>query len=183
MTILFFNLLFEYGNTCLRLTAYGTLKIDICRSLYARTTQKRPKPISPGAESDEANPGSQYSRSRGVSVGIRDDNFYRISDTRVVRAHFNITNHDGTANMPVELMIDSGARSELKLPGRKVIQLKLKPVGQPVTTRGSTNHVSSVLNFSPVLVEATFDRDGAQEKLRHIYACVPTRPNATKPWR
>ena len=72
--------------------------------------------------------------------------------------------------MPAELLVDSGAQSELKLPARKVLQLGLQPFGPPNRVRGSTNHTSMVLNFSPVLVKATFDRNGVQETVENYLA-------------
>lgn len=101
-------------------------------------------------------------RARGVLPSIRDGDLYRISDERV-RAKFSFTNHETARTMSADLMVYSGAESELKLPGRKVAQLGLRQVGGPVPIIGTTNHVGMVLNFFPVLVSATFYRDGTEE--------------------
>ena len=104
-------------------------------------------------------------RPRGVLPGIQGGGLYRISDERV-RSQFIIKNQISPSRcltMPAELMVDSGAQSELKLPARKIVQLGLTRVGPPMNVRGSTNHVGAVLNFSPVLLSATFDRDGFSE--------------------
>ena len=65
--------------------------------------------------------------------------------------------------MNAELLVDSGANTELKLPACKVLQLGLTPRGRPVRARGSTNDICRVQVFSPVLVRATFIRDGLEE--------------------
>ena len=72
--------------------------------------------------------------------------------------------------MPAELLVDSGAQSELKLPARKVLQLGLQPFGAPSFIRGATNHTSMQMNFSPVLVKAVFDRNGVQENVENNLA-------------
>jgi predicted aspartyl protease len=82
-----------------------------------------------------------------------------------IRAEFTISNRIYT--MPVELLVDSGAQSELKLPSRKVLQLGLRPFGPPTTIRGTTNHTSMVTKFSPVLVNATFNRNGVLETVEN----------------
>lgn len=106
-----------------------------------------------------------FARPRGVLPRVQGGGLYRINDERV-RCKFTIKNHVSSSAclmMPAELTVDSGAQSELKLPGRKVVQLGLMPFGGPRRVRGSTNHFGEVLNFSGVLVSATFDRDGSSE--------------------
>lgn len=103
---------------------------------------------------------------RGILRRIEDATLYRISDQRI-RARFMISN---TVNMhryyfSADVLVDPGANTELKLPARKVMQLQLLPVGRPVRTRGSTNDTSYIMHFSPVLVTATFDRDGTAETI------------------
>lgn len=63
---------------------------------------------------------SDSPRMRGVLSGIQDETLYKISDNRV-RCFFNIRRMEGNVSMPAELMVDSGAEGELKLPGRKVV--------------------------------------------------------------
>lgn len=103
---------------------------------------------------------------RGVLPRIQGGVLYRINDERI-RCEFTLKNHLSSSQcllMPTELMVDSGAQSELKLPGRKIVQLGLRRVGRPSRVRGSsTNHESEVLNFAPILVSATFDRGGSSE--------------------
>lgn len=103
---------------------------------------------------------------RGILRRIEDYTLYRISDLRV-RARFMISH---TVNMRrysfnADVLVDSGANTELKLPARKVVQLGLLPVGRPVRTRGSTNGTAYMMHFSPVLVTATFDRGGTTETI------------------
>jgi hypothetical protein len=112
------------------------------------------------------------SQPRGVLPRIAAGGLYRIHDERI-RAEFTITNRISPSRcytMPAELLVDSGAQSELKLPARKVVQLGLEPFGPPTNIRGTTNHVSMVLNFPPVLVKATFDRNGVRETVQNYLA-------------
>jgi predicted aspartyl protease len=104
-------------------------------------------------------------RVRGVLPRVQGGGLYRINDERV-RCKFTIKNHVSSSEclmMPAELMVDAGARSELKLPGRKVVQLGLMPIRGLRRVRGSTNHFGEVSNFAGVIVSATFDRDGSSE--------------------
>ena len=105
-------------------------------------------------------------RPRGALPRIESGAVYRVSDERV-RAKFTISNVRGFHRyvMEAELLVDSGANTELKLPARKVRQLGLEIRGSHLC-RGSTNNVSPVLIFSPVLVEATFIRGSVQEKIQ-----------------
>lgn len=101
---------------------------------------------------------SDSSRMRGVLSGIQDDTLYKISDNRV-RCSFTIRRMEMNVSMPAELMVDTGAEGELKLPGRKVVQLQLQIVGKPVRTKVSSNAQGSILNFyPPVMVSAKFFR-------------------------
>lgn len=96
---------------------------------------------------------------RGVLPGIKEEAMYKISDSRV-RCSFTITYVEGNKSMPAELMLDSGAEGELKLPGRKVVQLGLRQIGPAVRTRVSSNNRGSILNFTPhVMLSATFYRE------------------------
>jgi predicted aspartyl protease len=65
-----------------------------------------------------------------------------------------------------QLLVDPGANTELKLPARKVMQLGLTRLGAPARSRGSTNDISYNLRFFPVLVTATFIRDGSEETVQ-----------------
>jgi len=105
-------------------------------------------------------------RPRGVLPRIESGTVYRVSDERI-RAKFTISNRkDGHRYvMEEELLVDSGANTELRLPARKVRQLGLEVRGS-LRCRGSTNDVCWVLIFSPVLVKATFTRDGVQETIQ-----------------
>ncbi len=105
-------------------------------------------------------------RPRGVLPRIESGTVYRVSDERI-RAKFTISNiKDGHRYvMEAELLVDSGANTELRLPARKVRQLGLE-VRTSLRCRGSTNDVCWVLIFSPVLVKATFIRDGVQETIQ-----------------
>ncbi|KAL7581181.1 hypothetical protein ACA910_005970 [Epithemia clementina (nom. ined.)] len=113
-------------------------------------------------------------RPRGSLPRIQPDGqVYRIHDDRI-RAAFTIASRptpDGRSyTMAEELLLDSGAQSELMLPARKVVQLGLRQVGNPLRTTGSTNHSGMVLNFEPVLVTASFDRNGVQEIVENYLA-------------
>lgn len=104
---------------------------------------------------------------RAVLPRIEDaeGTFYRVSDGRL-RAEFNITNHEQTKCFRAELLVDSGANSDLKLTARKAMQfgLKILEKSAPTPTRGSTNHRGSVYKFyPPVWVSAVFIRDGKKE--------------------
>ena len=105
-------------------------------------------------------------RPRGVLPRIESGTVYRVSDERI-RAKVTISNiKDGHQYvMEAELLVDSGANTELRLPARKVRQLGLEVRGS-LRCRGSTNDVCWVLIFSPVLVKATFIRDGVQETIQ-----------------
>jgi len=77
----------------------------------------------------------------GISCGvlqgtINNGMLYKVSDERV-RCNFTISLFDGSIVMPAELMIVSGAQGELRLPGRKVLQLGLQQAGLPVQTKGA----------------------------------------------
>jgi len=111
-------------------------------------------------------------RPRGILPRVAPGNgeVYRINDERV-RARFTITNKiDQFHHITVEaeLLVDSGAQSELKLPARKVVELGLQKTGQETSVMGrvmgTTNHTGTVLAFWPVLVTATFDRNGVEEE-------------------
>jgi hypothetical protein len=111
-----------------------------------------------------------FARPRGVLPRVQGGGLYRINDERV-RCKFTIQNHVSSSEclmMPAEIMVDAGAQSELKLPGRKVVQLGLMPIGGPRQVRGSTNHFGEVLNFSGAIVSATFDRDGSSETVEAL---------------
>jgi hypothetical protein len=102
---------------------------------------------------------------RGVLPRVGGDGtIYKIHDERI-RAQFTISNyiHPHHYTMHAELLVDSGAMTELRLPARKVLQLGLRPLGRPVFSRGTTNHVCFVMIFSPVLVKVTFNREGVEE--------------------
>lgn len=106
-------------------------------------------------------------RPRGVLPRIGGDGtIYRINDDRI-RAKFTISNQVGPYEkiMEAELLVDSGASTELKLPARKIQQLGLRPRHdcRPVYSRGSTNHRRLTQLFSAVLVKATFIRDVVEE--------------------
>jgi hypothetical protein len=103
-------------------------------------------------------------RPRGVLPRIESGTVYRVSDERI-RAKSTISNqvHPHHYIMDAELMLDSGANTELRLPARKARQLGLVPRGAPIRCRGATNNVCLVMIFSPVLVKATFIRDGVDE--------------------
>mmetsp|Transcript_23951 Transcript_23951/g.28971 ORF Transcript_23951/g.28971 Transcript_23951/m.28971 type:complete len:332 (-) Transcript_23951:285-1280(-) len=106
---------------------------------------------------------------RGVlpRVPSTDGGVYRVTDERV-RCAFDIKSEISSTEcriLPAELLIDSGARSELKLPGRKVVQLGLRQLGQSKKVRGSTNHSAEVINFTSVTVSASFFRNGSEEKV------------------
>lgn len=103
---------------------------------------------------------------RGILRRIEDTTLYRISDQRI-RARFMISNivNMHRYSFSADVLVDPGANTELKLPARKVMQLELLPVGRPVRTRGSTNDTTYIMHFSPVLVTATFDRDGTAETI------------------
>jgi hypothetical protein len=105
-------------------------------------------------------------RPRGVLPSIESGTIYRVSDERV-RAKFTISNVKGAHRyvMEAELLVDSGANTELRLPACKVRQLCLEIRGS-LRCRGSTNDVYTVLIFSPVLVKATFIRDGVHETIQ-----------------
>jgi len=75
---------------------------------------------------------------------------------------FTISNMEGTIILPAELMMDSGAETKLRLPGCKVVQLRLVQSGY-VTMRGSTNHCVCALNFSLVRVITAFICDSVKE--------------------
>jgi len=101
------------------------------------------------------------SGSRGILPRIRDSTMYKIHD-ECIHAHFTISTDRYI--MPAELLVDSGAETELKLPARKVLKLGLhRRHGPRSISRGSTNNTSEMLVFSPVLVKATFTRDGVDE--------------------
>lgn len=104
---------------------------------------------------------------RGVLRGVHDEAVYTISDKRV-RCSFIISRVEGNMSMPADLMLDSGAEGELKLPGRKVIQLGLQTLGSPVRTKGSSNSQGFIWNFYPtVMVSATIlreDENGATKE-------------------
>ncbi|KAL7581174.1 hypothetical protein ACA910_005963 [Epithemia clementina (nom. ined.)] len=113
-------------------------------------------------------------RPRGSLPRIQPDGqVYRIHDDRI-RAAFTIASRPTPGGrsytMATELLVNSGAQSELKLPARKVVQLGLRQVGNPLRTTGSTNHSGMVLNFEPVLVTASFDRNGVQEIVENYLA-------------
>lgn len=110
---------------------------------------------------------SVVTRPRGVLPRIESGTIYRVSDERI-RAKFTISNqvHPHHYIMDAELMVDSGANTELRLPARKVRQLGLVPRGAPIRCRGATNNVCFVMIFSPVLVKATFIRDGVHETVQ-----------------
>lgn len=99
--------------------------------------------------------------SRGVlSTTINDGTLYKFSDDRV-RCNFKISLFDGSIVMPADLLVDSGAECELKLPGRKVLQLGLQQTGVPVHTKGSIPGRGTILKFYPqVWLSATFRREG-----------------------
>jgi hypothetical protein len=78
--------------------------------------------------------------------------------------------------MDAELLVDSGANTELRLPARMVRQLGLEIRGS-LLCRGPTNDVSRVLIFSSVLVEATFIRGGVQEKIQADLSPTKHRPH------
>lgn len=103
---------------------------------------------------------------RGILRRTEDATLYRISDQRI-RARFMISNivnmHRYSFN--ADVLVDPGANTELKLPARKVMQLELLPVGRPVRTRGSTYDTTYIMHFSPVLVTATFDRNGTADTI------------------
>jgi hypothetical protein len=95
-------------------------------------------------------------RPRGVLPRIESGTVYGVSDERI-RAKFTISNqvHPHHYIMDAELILDSGANMELRLPARKVRQLGLVPCGLPIRCRGATNNVCFAMIFSPVLVKAT----------------------------
>ena len=99
--------------------------------------------------------------SRGMLPSTTDDGtVYKVSDKRV-RCSFTISLFDGSIVMPADLMIDSGAECELRLPGRKVVQLGLQPAGEPVRTKGAIPGRGLVSKFyPPVWVSATLIREG-----------------------
>ena len=99
--------------------------------------------------------------SRGMLPSTIDDGtLYKVSDERV-RCTFTISLFDGSIVMPADLMIDSGAQGELRLPGRKVVQLGLQQTGPPVQTKGSIPGRGAIVRFFPqVWVSATFRREG-----------------------
>ena len=103
---------------------------------------------------------------RGILRRIEDATLYRISD-QCIRARFMISHivNMRRYSFNADVLVDPGANTELKLPARKVMQLELLPVGRPVRTRGSTNDTTYIIHFSPVLVTATFDRDGTAETI------------------
>ncbi|KAG7349786.1 hypothetical protein IV203_012383 [Nitzschia inconspicua] len=105
-------------------------------------------------------------RSRGVLPRIESGMIYRVSDERI-RAKLTISNiKDGHQYVTeAELLVDSGANTELRLPARKVRQLGLEVRGS-LRCRGSTNDVCWVLIFSPVVVKATFIRDDVKETVQ-----------------
>ena len=105
-------------------------------------------------------------RPRGTLSRIESGAVYRVSDNRV-RAKFTISNVRCFRRhvMEADLLVDSGANTELKLPARMVRQLGLE-IRDSLLCRGSTNDVSPVLIFSPVFVQVTFIRGGVQEKIR-----------------
>lgn len=89
---------------------------------------------------------------------------YRINDDRI-RSKFTISNvlvppHRYTLN--AELLVDSGANTELKISARKVLQLGLRPFGHPSRSCGSTNNICYTMNFNPVLVKAHSARNGVE---------------------
>ena len=105
-------------------------------------------------------------RPRGTLPRIEGGAVYRVSEERV-RAKLTISNVRGFRHryvMEAELLVDSGANTELKLPARMVRQLGLETRGS-LHCRGSTNDVRTVLIFSPVFVQVTFIRGGVQEKI------------------
>jgi hypothetical protein len=108
-----------------------------------------------------------FARPRGVLPRIESGTVYRVSEERI-RATFTISNHVHPHHyiMDAELMVDSGANTELRLPARKARQLGLVPRGAPIRCRGATNNVCFVMIFSPVLVKATFIRDGVHETVQ-----------------
>lgn len=99
---------------------------------------------------------------RGVLSGKKtsqDDTLYRVADKRI-RSSFIISNFDRTMEMPAELMVDSGAEGELKLPGLKVVQLGLQPHAPNVRVTSSTNDRVEMVTFFPSMrLSATFHRD------------------------
>jgi hypothetical protein len=59
--------------------------------------------------------------------------------------------------LDAELLVDSGANTKLKLLG-------LQPFGHTSRSRGSTNNICYNMNLNPVLVKATFARNGVEER-------------------
>ena len=106
-------------------------------------------------------------RPRGVFSRVGGQGtVYKPNDERI-RAEFTISNDRNITRytMRAELLVDSGASTELKLPSRKVLQLGLRPCGRPVACRrGSTSdQVGLAQVFSPVFVQVTFTRDAIEE--------------------
>jgi predicted aspartyl protease len=107
-------------------------------------------------------------RPRGVLPRVESQGtVYKPNDERI-RAEFTLSStNDRNATrytMSAELLVDSGASTELKLPARKVLQLGLRPCGRPVACRGSTSdQVRFAQVFSPVFVQVTFTRDAVEE--------------------
>jgi hypothetical protein len=99
--------------------------------------------------------------SRGILPNsIMNDGVYKLHDERV-RCDFTISRVDGSIVMPASLLIDTGAEHELKLPGRKVVQLGIRQWGLPIRTKGGIPGQGLVVKFHPnVVVSATFQRQG-----------------------
>lgn len=108
-------------------------------------------------------------RPRGVLPRIEGEGtIYKPNDARV-RARLTISNVPENQTirytMEAELLVDSGANTELKLPARKILQLQLRPYGRPFACRSSTNDILQAQMFTPVRVQVTLTRDGVEETI------------------
>ena len=101
--------------------------------------------------------------------------FYKIDDDDArIKVQFTLINEDVNPQIMLDayVLIDGGANSELTLPAKKAIDLRLKKLDGVIRTTGSTNNHAVKLRFHPVLVKAQFTREDSSMETREGYLDV-----------
>jgi hypothetical protein len=119
-------------------------------------------------------PACRLARPRGVlsSDAPSYSTFYEIDDGDArIKAEFTMINEhvDPQIMLVAYVLIGSGASSELTLPAKKAIDLRLRKLDGVVKTTGSTNNHGIKLRFHPVLVKARFTRADGSVDTRESY--------------
>jgi predicted aspartyl protease len=101
-----------------------------------------------------------FTAKRAKAIAIED--LFEFKDERI-RVECEVLNIESNQSFTANALCDGGANSEFSLPARKIVQLGLKPYGNVSFSKGSTNHIKSIIKFAPaVSVTLKFLREGEE---------------------